>query len=154
MNKLGILISSPGHDQKFITLAHELNLLKTKRPDIDVIVFYYDYGQIRAETQFSMMEMKHAYNYDGVMIATDSYTAQMLNHCLRPKAKYLYIWNLDWKYTPTSFALNKKIYLNPEIDLISRSGIHHNIITKVWKEPKYQIEEFNHDKITRHFFSK
>ena len=53
MNKLGILISSPGHDQKFITLAHELNLLKTKRPDIDVIVFYYDYGQIRAETQFS-----------------------------------------------------------------------------------------------------
>ena len=154
MNKLGILISSPGDNQRFFALCRELNLLKDKRPDIDAIVFYYDYGPITTPTKFAMMEMRHAYNYDGIMIATDGYTAPVLNKCLRPKGRYFYIWNLDWKYNVTSLTDNQSIYLNPKINLISRSSSHHKLITQVWKEPTHTISEFNHEDIERHFFSK
>ncbi len=153
MNKLGILISSPDNNQKFHAIARELNLLKNKRPDIDAIVFYYDYGPIALSTNFAMMEMRHAFNYDGIIIATDGYTAPVLNKCLRPKGLYFYIWNLDWKYNFTSLAINQNIYLNPKIDLIARSRSHNKLITQVWKEPKYMISEFNHEQIERHFFS-
>jgi len=153
MNKLGILISSPGENQKFNALCRELNLLKEKRPDIDAIVFYYDYGPITVSTNFAMMEMKHAYNYDGIIIATDGYTAPVLDKCLRPKELYFYIWNLDWKYNVTTLGANQDIYLNNKINLIARSRSHHKLITQVWKEPKYTISEFNHEEITRHFFS-
>lgn len=154
MNKLGILISSPGNNQKFHSLSRELNLLKETRPDIDAIVFYYDYGPIIGETNFAMMEMKHAYNYDGIIIATDGYTAPVLDKCLRPKELYFYIWNLDWKYNVTTFKANQNIYLNPKLNLIARSRSHHKLITQVWKEPTHIISEFNHEQIERHFFSK
>ena len=130
MKKLGILIDSAGHTQKYYTICTQLNKLKEEHPDVDVTVFYYDYDIIPIATKFSMMEMAYAFNHDGILIATSAFTAPVLPICLRPKKRYFYVWDIDWNKQST-FNHNTKEYLNPGVDLIAKSSSHYNLISKI-----------------------
>ena len=66
MQKLGILLDSPGKTQEFQSLSTELNKLSCS--DIDIIVFYAEYGIIPTQTNFALMQMVYAFDYDGILI--------------------------------------------------------------------------------------
>jgi hypothetical protein len=149
VKKLGIVIKSPGQTQQFYTLIVQMNKMVEEHSDVDVILFYYDMGVVPMVTKFAMMEIPYAINFDGTLIATSPQSAPLLLSALRPKDRYLYMWDLDWKFRDSSFADNQNIYLNDKIDLISRSVDHDVMIESVWKKPKHIIREFDHEGIYR-----
>ena len=119
MKKLGILIDSPGQTQQFYTLIVQLNKMAEEHKDVDIIVFYADMGIIPMTTKFSLMEMSYAINFDGTLISMGSKYAPIMLSALRPKQRFLYVWDLDWKFNESSFSDNQNIYLNDKIKLIA-----------------------------------
>ena len=147
MQKLGILIDSPGQTQLFRALSSQLNQLTCT--DRDIIVFYAEYGIIPAYTKFSLMQMTYAFNYDGILISTNHYTTAVMKNVLRCKKKFFYVWNLEWMYQPFQFAQIESLYTSPDINLLARSQSHADIIERTWQKPVSIIEDFNQEKIEK-----
>ena len=145
MKKLGIAVNQIISEQKYICLINELN--KLNKADIDIILFYNDFGNNRIEADFPLMQSVEMLDYDGILIATDLLSANILHSCVRATKKYFYVWNIDWFKNKKSISFNKNTYQNKEIDLICRSKDHYKLLTTVFKEPKHIIEEFNHEQI-------
>ena len=144
MKKLGILIESLHACQQSISLIINCNKLSNDK-NIDVIGFYEIYGQFPAAPHFSVMQNRNIWEFDGPIIATDIDSAYTLINCPRISKKYLYIWNLEWIFHPANFYYYNDIYNHKDIELIARSKYHEKIIRKIWKKPKFIMENFDNE---------
>jgi hypothetical protein len=63
------------------------------------------------------------------------------------------VWDVNWHIYPRPIDFVRKVYLNPEVELIARSKDHAKIIGKVFKQPTYVIEEFDHEEINNIIYS-
>tara|TARA_R110000824_G_scaffold7728_2_gene34974 strand:+ start:15285 stop:15740 length:456 start_codon:yes stop_codon:yes gene_type:complete len=147
MQKLGILLDSPGKTQEFQSLSTELNKLSCS--DIDIIVFYAEYGIIPTQTNFALMQMVYAFDYDGILISTNHYTTSIMKNVLRCKKKFFYVWNLEWIYKPLNFSQIESLYTSPDINLLARSKSHADVLERTWQKPVAIIEDFNHEQIKK-----
>jgi hypothetical protein len=153
MKKLGILTNQIATNQKLISISHNLNKLSITDRNIDCILFYNDMGALTVKKEFACMSSVSALSYDGILIATDMVSACLLNKCLRASDKYFYVWDIDWHKLKKPIEFMKNIYFNNDIELIARSEHHAKLITKVFKKPKYIIEEHNHEQWQRLVYS-
>ncbi len=153
MKKLGILTNSIGNSQKSISMYHNINTLCDNCFDLDCIVFETDSEYCKQHNKFPIMHSVEALDYDGVLISTDIMSTYLLNKCLTAKKKYFYIWDIDWHLQNKPLQFIKSTYMNPEINLIARSKDHAKIISKIFKEPKYIVEDFNYEKIKTIIYS-
>ena len=48
------------------------------------------------EPNFATMSMSEIWNFNGALISTDVSTSLSMNKCFAPKAKYFYVWDLEW----------------------------------------------------------
>jgi hypothetical protein len=87
------------------------------------------------------MNTREALYFDGVLIANDFQTLNLLNQCYT-KDKYLYIWNMDWIYQPHKF--DDRMPNLTGVKLIARSPTHYPAISNTLKAPKEIIPDFNH----------
>ena len=144
MKKLGILIESLNISQQSMSLIVNCNRLSNDT-DIDVIGFYEIYGQFPTPPHFSLIQNRNIWEFNGPIIATDIDSAYTLINCPLTPKKYLYLWNLEWIFHPANFYYYNAIYNHKEIELIARSEYHKKIIEKIWKRPKFIMENFNHE---------
>lgn len=144
MKNLGILIDHPGHSQKFKCITEEIAKLPS---DINTTIFMVEPGVIPSQTNFPVLNLVYAYDFCGTLISTDVYTTLVLNNCLRPKKRYFYVWDLEYLYQPFNFADLQKIFANPKIELIARNEFRHDLLSRTWKEPKFTMENFNHERL-------
>ena len=149
MKKLGILIHQLSGSQQFVSMCHNLNNICKNNREIDVVVFFNDLGKNSQINEFAIMQSVEALDYDGILIATDNITAHLLDNCICATKKYFYIWNIDWHIQNRPVNNIQNIYLNPNTELIARSKDHAKLISRVFREPKYIIEEFDHEEIIR-----
>lgn len=147
MKKLGILMHQIIPNQKTTSLSIQLNEMVEKLPDIDPILFFNDIGVSNIKNEFAIMQTIEALDYEGILIATDEITVNMLQGCICAKEKYFYVWDINWFYSPKSISYIKNIYLNDDIELIARSKSHYEIISRVFKKPKYIIQDFNYNEL-------
>lgn len=149
MKNIGFLVRAVSMSQEGLMLINECNkLLETDR-SIEVNIFYEDYDRIPLKPEFSLMQNRHAWGYTGTLISTDLRTTEVLQHLVGPSRKLFYVWNLEWLYSHNMFLSYSKLYQSPDIDLIARTPSHFDIIKKLWKEPKYLMEDFNNEQLTR-----
>jgi hypothetical protein len=86
----------------------------------------------------------------GVAIATDLTTAQRLIRVTGPKKKYFYIWNLEWVNMPNiNYDIMSSIYNHKDIELIARSESHSKLIEKMWRKPKFIMDDFDVDTLRK-----
>lgn len=147
MKKLGIMINDIVDSQQYITIVKNINAICKKNTDIDPIIFTNRNNSTIADNEFAIMGSVEALDYDGILIATDNISAAILQNCLAAQEKYFYIWNINWFLQNFPVERMKDIYLREDIELIARSEDHNRAISKIFRKPKYIIEEFNYEQI-------
>ncbi len=139
MNSVGILTNKVSPNQRGVLMAHNLSSAQK-----DYIVFHQDWDLIPVDQKYCMLQINEAFNFSGILIADSIDTATKLANCVCAKAKYFYIWDLEWSYLLNlDFRSAQKLYQNDNIELIARSERHYNILQNVWKKPVGIVEDWN-----------
>lgn len=145
--KIGFLVDSVETSQHGYFLCNELN--KLAKTDISPYVFYHNYSRIPMLPLFMLSQSVHSWGFGGVLISTDVETTKVLIKVPSKYPKYFYVWDLEWLYQQRQYEELLGVYCRDEIELIARSKTHYDIITKVWKEPKYILEDYDEITIKR-----
>lgn len=145
MKNLAILIDKLGHTQRFRTLTRELNQLDK---NINVTVFYCEPGPTPDRINFPILELMYSYIFKGTVIATDIYTAQVMNNIIGETDKYYYPWDLEHIYQPYPMSTLQNVFKNK---LIARNQNRYDLLKSTWHEPKLIIEDFNHEQLGQLF---
>ncbi len=86
--------------------------------------------------KFAILQQVEAMHHSGILIATSIFNAQIVSKSLMASKKYFYIWNPEWMFFNVFYTKQlNNIFHNNEMDLITRSDSHFNLIKKLFKEP-------------------
>ena len=133
---LGILLSNPSEE----TVK---NISSLSNRGVSYCVFS-PYALPEETKSIPHLQPLRAYNFKGTLIATDIRTARFAVHLALPRKKFFYITSMEWTESPQIVYEDlKHIYLNDDMDLIVSNSKDHKIISNLFKEPKYIIEDWN-----------
>lgn len=140
--KFGIMVNSLDLSQKCFYLVKHLNNIVDVDCQFSPIVFYQEYAKGIDVNRFGMLLSKEVWGYDGVVLATNLETAQILINCPCPVKKLFYVWDMDWLYNTYSYQHLKDIYQS-DLTLIARNKYHATVIEKCWAKPRYLMDNFD-----------
>lgn len=86
-----------------------------------------------------IMQTIDVFSYDGIVIATDLYTARKLIKAPGPTRKFFYLWDLEWFRQQYPYNFLRFIYRNPELEIIVRSEDHAMIFEDLWNRKPVAI---------------
>lgn len=134
--KLGIALGNLGASQLSYFLIRNLNKFLSERPDFDPIVFYEEMAKPCLTPAFACMQMVEAWGYDGPVIATSLSTASKLLQFPGPKAKFFYVWDVEWvRFANKPFRPLADVYGASPLKLIARSESHAKLLARCWNKP-------------------
>jgi len=102
----------------------------------DCYLFTNKVNSLPMNNKFAIMQQLEALHHPGILISTSLFSTQILANSLTASKKYFYIWQLDWMNM--NGLLNKqldRVLYNDEIELISRSNSHANVLSQICKKP-------------------
>ena len=135
MKKIGVLINNLGPSQLAYYLIKNGNKF-VKNGDKDLIAFFYEIVPECMRPNFSLMNLSEAYNYNGILVATDANSASRIIEFPGTTNRFFYVWDLEWVRFPNKqFEDLSIIYNNDKLPLIARSKTHYDLLKKIWKEP-------------------
>lgn len=148
--KIGFLISHLGPSQlAFHFLSNSYKYLSNKT-DADIVAFVSNQVKPWQIPTFASMNINEAFDFDGIVVATDLYTAEKLSKFPGPRQRYFYVWDLDWMRGSCKWTFEElsDIYNDRQLKLIARSDDHKRIIEQCWNRrihqaiPNCDIEAF------------
>lgn len=94
----------------------------------------------------TVLQQIEAFSFEGVLITDDLLLTQMLVNIPCAKKRYLYIYDMEWKYiNGLRFTQLEPIFYNEDIDLIVRSEYHFDLVSKLFKPPAHIMEYWDHN---------
>ena len=147
--QLGVLLDSVDSGQKSVSTILSLNKLSTVGEYWDSIIFYLEHSMMLISPKFALMNMSEIYGFNGIAIATNLRTAEILCKSFGPSKKFFYIWDLEWTQSKHDLERISNIYMNPEIELIARSQDHADEIERCWRKPYAIVENFQHEQLIK-----
>lgn len=147
--KIGILVPTLDTSQAGLCIVLNLNALRDACNDISTTVFIQDYGKLMVEPKFPIMQVREAWGFKGVLIATNLETARILDYIPGPSQKLLYLWQLEWMLCDETYQQMSELYQNDTIELIARSTSYADLISQLWKKPIEIMENFDYEKLIR-----
>lgn len=127
MNKIAGIVGDLGPSQKSFYMIKEFNKAAMLK-DYSLSAFYSRPSVPVTRPFFSCKNISFLAGYDGVAIATDLISADMLLKSNTASDKYLYLWDIDWITNPVNFSVACDILLDDRLKLIARSDSHATII--------------------------
>lgn len=144
MNKIGILLNNLGPSQLAYYAVKNGNDFVNNNPHKDFIVFFYEISPECLRPNFAVMNLSEAYNYNGILVATDANSASRIIEFPGTVNRFFYVWDFEWlRLNNKNFEDLKTIYDNNKLPLIARSKTHFNLLKKIWKEPIGVVEDAN-----------
>ena len=93
-----------------------------------------------------------AYNFKGMLLATDLRTADFAVNIQLPSKKFFYITSMEWVKVPAlEYKSLKKLYLNDDMDLIVTNSQDYKTITNLFKKPKHIVEDWNFSELLHEY---
>lgn len=147
MNKIGVLINNLGPNQlAYYLIKHGNKFVESGYNDL--VAFFYEISPECAGLKFSAMNLSEAYNYNGILVATDTNSASRILEFPGTTNKFFYVWDLEWTKVPEKqFENLSVVYNNDKLPLIVRSQVHYDILKKIWKEPIGICEDANAEQL-------
>ena len=142
---IGIMVEKIGLSQRSIYLLSECNRLIEMGHS--VTIFYRDYDKIPMLVGCAMMQQYYARYFSGVLIATDQVGARFLETYPVNK-KFFYLWDLEWVGKKGPWREHAEVYQG-SLPLITQNDYHADIVTKCWKKPVGNMENFNHEQLIK-----
>jgi len=150
LKNFSVLVPNTGANQISFCLINQVNRLFYIHPEIDVMVFYENMHKNCIPANFSTMEISHAFNHKGPMIATTLSTAKKLISFAAEK-KFFYVWDLSWirnSREVSHYEQYESIYTNTSLELIARSESHKRAIENCFnRQVNHVVSDFNIKKI-------
>lgn len=153
MIKLGFLLSHIGDKseiaEKFIDSANEF---LRGHVGVDIIGFVCNQHKPVRHPNFAIMNINEAFDFDGVAVATDLMTSQILLRLPGPRKKFFYVCELWW-HNQSKFTFEEllNMYNNHNFPLIARTQEDKEIIEKCWNcKVRDVIKNFNMEFFVKH----
>ena len=129
---LGIVVERIQNDHVSYIMFRELNKLADKVP---CFVFTNGTVNLPMENKFTILQHVDAMSHKGTLIGTNLLTSQIVAKSMMPKKKFVYLWDLDWSRL-SNFNANQlnNIYLNDDIEVITRSKKHQEVFSKMFRK--------------------
>ena len=141
--KLGVLLRDLGPTQLAFHFIQNANRWLVDHPRDDIIAFVERHIQPVIRPNFAQMPLLEAYQYDGVVIATNLATAAKLAHFPGPSARAFYSWDLEWlRLQQKEFRPLADIYRAKELQVITRSVDHALVLANAWNRSVAGIVDY------------
>lgn len=147
IKRIGFLFKDLAPNQLVYQVIKSGNELLKTTDHYDLCVFYRNFSVSVLEANFATMTAYEAFNYSGIMVATDLQSASNIVKWPGPNQNkmYFYVNDLEWirfrDRMPYEDLAN--IYMNPKLNLIARSDTHKEIIESVWRPVTAVVENGN-----------
>lgn len=117
---IGFIVDNLYNNQLSNEICKELNILAQKS-NYNVVVFTKNILPVNSALKFGVFGLSYIHGVsDGVLIATDLDSAEILIRSQTTAKKIFYVWNLEWmNINKRNYLHNISIYNN--IELVTRS---------------------------------
>jgi hypothetical protein len=145
--KIAIVMNDVLPGQKSFYAIKELEKT-TKTVEDSPVIFFLNLSSPVVDVPFAMMNIYNITHFDGVCLATDLETADIVRKSDNRMERYFYVWDLEWLRKPHSFESVVGILRDPKLKLIARSEEHKQVIENYCnREVSGVVEDFNIDQI-------
>ena len=97
------------------------------------------------EINTTVLQKAQVLDFNGIVLTDDLMVAQELIHLPYAIKRYIYFYDLDWKYINNfSFSHISNLLFHDNIDIIVRSKSHYNLVESLFKKPSYIMEEWDY----------
>ena len=128
---LGIVTEEINNDPKNYIMFRELNKLSGQIP---CYVFANNVRSLPMKNEFTILQQIEAMSHQGTLIGTSIISSQVVSKSLTPKNKIIYLWDLEWsKLSNFNAKQVQSLFLNKEIDIVTRSEKHKEIFSKLFR---------------------
>ena len=138
---IGVLSDKIQFNQQSIFLVKNFNQLNETN---SCCIFCNEMHSRPVDIHFNIMQQIKSYCFQGSLITDNLLLTQNLNSNICSQKKYYYVWNFDWMHLEQiRFAQLTIPFYNDDIELIARSQSHANLLEKLFKKPKYIMEDWD-----------
>lgn len=141
MRKLGIVLEHLGTNDTAFWAIRALNSLPE---DMDGIAFYEILARPNTPCRFGVMTLAEAFDFDGVLIATNLRQMRQILRFPSPTRKIFYPWNLEWLLEKKRMNEWQDIL---DIDIIARSNDYAKMLMKFGLNVIDIIPDFQSDRL-------
>ena len=135
-------------DQNFFMIN---NLNKLGHTSTQSCLFY-DVQNIKISSQIHINTFPRvqALYFDDILITDELTEAPALLNIPNARKRFIYLYHLEWPYIQnTHFKQLESILINDNIELIARSESHSQLISQLFKKPKYIMPEWDYKSLIR-----
>lgn len=150
-NQIGFIVNDTTASELSFRLIKGINDYLDDGAKEDFVLFVENSSANIIEPNFATMSMSEIWNFDGTLISTSVSTTLSMNKCFAPKAKYFYVWDLEWiRNTGMKYEQTIQAFSNEGTKLIAKSGDHAKAIKNYSnKNVDHIIENINIKSIAR-----
>ena len=150
-NQIGFIINDTTASELSFRLIKGINDYLDDDGKQDFVLFVENSSASIIEPHFATMSMSEIWNFNGSLISTSVSTSLSMNKCFAPKAKYFYIWDLEWiRNTGREYEKTIQAFSHKETKLIAKSKDHAKAIENYSnREVDYTIQNINIKEIAR-----
>jgi len=123
------------------------NRIANERSDIDFYVFHEAWKRPPTSLCFPLLQQRHVWGFDGVLIATSINTARKLISLPNVASrKYFYIWNLiEWTNSLTNSQEVLQLHKSDHMKVIARSEDYAFVLKNSFNIDPIILQDFNYE---------
>ena len=139
MKKIGVILSNLKQIDQNVFMIDYMNKHSN---DYNISLFVNQQEELAHRCLTPVFYMKDAFLYEGIMVATDLFSAECLIKMPSPEKKYFYNWALEWTFFDMpDFERINSIYRG--INLLANTEEDSKTLSKVWKTPAETLPKFD-----------
>lgn len=133
MLKIGVIVDNLGPNQLAHAVISSANIyLEKNRGKTDFLVFQKNILPYCLRPNFAVMNTSEAFDFDGVLIATDINAASQIVKYPGPKKRIFYSYDLEWLRMQRNYEMLHPIYSHSRLEVWARSNHHARLIEQTW----------------------
>ena len=146
---IGILKSTVHDTDNNLFMIESLNQLMHTSTSACLFCDHHDVKK-SSQIRTSVFPKIQVLYFNDILITDDLAQAQSLLNIPNARKRFIYLYHLEWPYIQNRQLHHiASVLLNDNIELIARSESHSQLITQLFKKPKYIMPEWDYKTLMR-----
>lgn len=152
ITKVGVMVEDLRPSTMNYSLIELGNRIANERIDIDFYVFNESWKKPHASICFPLLQQRHIWGFDGLLIATNINTARKLINLPNTAKKSFYVWNLiEWTNSLTNAKEVLELYRANNLTILTRSKDYAFVLKNNFNVESIILEDFNYEESIKLF---
>ncbi|NVM35953.1 MAG: hypothetical protein HWN81_10175 [Candidatus Lokiarchaeota archaeon] len=143
MKEIGVIVNSLKDDINSYNMVNCLNKI-AKDNKCCMFLLNNENHKLISEAKFSIFKGESLFHFTGSLVSTSLFNTQCCVNSLYAEKKYLYLNQLEWMHLENfNHDQLTNLFFNKEINIVSNSKSHDEIITKLFKRTIGTVYNWN-----------